>query len=132
MKSNRQRRTEIVQCRARKKLAADAARANEGEVRRLAGKTLVNTCKLRPTNSFGIPDFVTRKFYIDQPFKCKDCGKPEIWTATQQKWWYEVAQGDVWTTAIRCRSCRKKELARKAAARKTHLDGIAKKASRAE
>jgi hypothetical protein len=45
----------------------------------------------------------------------------------QQKWWYETAKGDVFTKAVRCRACRTKERARKAAARRVHLEGLARK-----
>ena len=54
----------------------------------------------------------------------------EIWTAAQQQWWYEEAQGDVWTTAVRCRTCRSSERARKAEARRIHLAGLAMKQER--
>ena len=50
--------------------------------------------------------------------------KKEAWTATQQQWWFEIAKGDVWTTAIRCRPCRPKERKRKEEARKIDLEGI--------
>ena len=53
------------------------------------------------------PEFVEIGYYVDRPFTCRDCGAPQVWTATQQKWWYEVAFGDVWTTAVRCRPCRR-------------------------
>jgi len=45
-------------------------------------------------------------FYVDRVFSCRDCGKEEIWTAEQQKWWYEVAKGNLNATAVRCRKCR--------------------------
>ena len=61
------------------------------------------------------------------PFVCKDCGSHELWTAKQQKWWYEIAKGDIDSIAVRCRSCRKKEQARKVEARRVHLEGIVKK-----
>ena len=32
-------------------------------------------------------------YYLDVSFTCIDCGKSEIWTAAQQKWWYEEAKG---------------------------------------
>jgi hypothetical protein len=124
MKSNRQRRQEITQRRSAKKLAHAIAKTIDERARRLSGQVLVNPANLEPTHSYGIPDFVKREFYVDTPFQCKDCGKSETWTAAQQKWWYEVARGDVWTTAVRCRACRKKESARKAAARKVHLEGL--------
>lgn len=58
-----------------------------------------------------------KTFYVDIPFKCCDCGSGEVWTAKQQKWFYEVAKGSLHATAVRCRDCRnqlkdKKELQR--------------------
>ena len=106
-------------------LAKSAAKARAIQ---LKGQVLVNASNLLPTNSYGAPDFVTRGFYIDMPFSCKACGKAQVWTATQQKWWYEAAKGDVWTIAVLCRPCRLRERDRKAAARKVHLDGLARKA----
>jgi hypothetical protein len=52
-------------------------------------------------------------YYLDRPFTCKDCGKEEIWTAEQQKWYYEVARGSIYGQAIRCRVCRRKHRAQK-------------------
>ena len=69
-------------------------------------------------------------FYIDKEFVCKDCGSIELWTAKQQKWWYEIAKGNINSTAVRCRSCRKAERERKAEARRVHLEGINKKINR--
>lgn len=67
------------------------------------------------------------KFYEDQTFHCQDCGKWQLWTASQQKWWYEVAGGKSETTATRCRECRRKERERKAEARRIHQEGLEKK-----
>lgn len=130
MKSPRQRRTEIKQTRAAKRGHREALLAREKEKARaqaLRNKVLVNEEKLRPTNSYSTPDFVLRGYYVDTPFHCKDCGTKQIWTATQQKWWYEIARGDVWTTATRCRNCRRRERARKTAAREAHVAGIARR-----
>ena len=96
----------------------------------LKGQVLVNPANLRPTNSYSTPDFVARGFYVDTPFACKACGQAQMWTATQQKWWYESAKGDVWTIAVLCRRCRLRERMRKSAARSVHLAGLAKKAQR--
>ena len=66
------------------------------------GKLPVNKSKVVFNSTFfEIPDF-----YEDKPFKCRECGKNEVWTAKQQKWWYEEAKGDLETTAILCRACR--------------------------
>jgi hypothetical protein len=87
----------------------------------------VNPSNLRPTNSYGTPDFVARGYYVDFPFKCKDCGSSEVWSPTQQRWWYEIAKGDVWTVATRCRSCRQRERARRTSARERAEAGMARK-----
>ena len=134
MTSGRQRRMQI-KCRRvekRTKLAASEARiaairAEKERAKRLRGQVLVNPANLRPTNSYGIPDFVQREFYVDRPFRCKDCGTPQVWTATQQKWWYESAKGDVWTVAVRCRPCRRRERERKAVSRMVYAEGLEKK-----
>ena len=47
-------------------------------------------------------------FYQDIDFHCEDCRKHEVWSATQQRWYYEIAKGPVQATAKRCRTCRKK------------------------
>ncbi|WP_211252244.1 zinc-ribbon domain containing protein [Marinobacterium jannaschii] len=58
------------------------------------------------------------EYYYDQTFTCKGCGKAELWTAAQQKWWYEDVGGYFFATAIRCRSCRAKERERRENARR--------------
>ena len=129
MKSNKQRRQEI-KLRRIQRAQRQARRVTARPVDRPIGATAVTPALLRPTTSYGVPDFVQRGYYQDLPFRCKDCGRPEIWTAERQRWWYEVAQGDVWTTAVRCRTCRQREQARKAEARRTHLEGLALKRER--
>jgi len=127
MKSGKQRRREIV-ARRRKLAAKRAAMASAVELRATPYAFVpVNEELLAPNNSYGAPDFVRRGYYVDMPFRCVDCGKEEIWTGTQQKWWYEVAKGFVYSTAIRCRACRRKERARRTDARRVHLEGIARK-----
>src|SRR5262245_11581197 len=66
-------------------------------------------------------------WYRDEPFICVDCGKLEIWTAEQQKWWYEIAKGGVLTTANRCRQCRRAQREKHELQGKKSLAGRAKK-----
>jgi Probable zinc-ribbon domain len=135
MKSGRQRRAEIMLRRQEKRLANSAknkylkgvSAANQYD--RPHGCVPVNPASLSPNNSYGIPEFVKRGFYVDLPFNCKHCGAPQIWTAQQQHWWYELAKGDIWTIAILCRPCRIKERARKALVRKVHFEGLLKKSN---
>lgn len=85
-------------------------RQEQLEARRRADATRngvpVDPEALAPYNSYGVPKFVETGYYVDLPFTCQDCGKEEVWAAEQQKWWYEVAKGTVYSTAARCRACR--------------------------
>ena len=97
MKSGKQRRAEIHA--KRKQKAAKRQTVNTETDRRLRPVfgPPVNAALLAPNNSYGAPDFVSRGYYADRPFRCVDCGKEEVWTGTQQKWWCEVAKGFVYT-----------------------------------
>lgn len=135
MKSGKQRRIELkIHKQARKtKLANQKLAAKEAEnlaALEWAGshdRVIVDLTALAPNNSYGEPDFVRRKYYLDQPFTCAGCNSQEVWTAMQQKWWYEVAKGGLFTTAKFCRTCRRQERSRRAEARRIHLEGIANK-----
>ena len=126
MKSNKQKRLELQAKRQRREKKAVAI-VKQTRSPAPYSTVPVNPTALRPYNSYGAPLFVTRGFYDDQPFSCKACRKEDIWTATQQKWWYEIAKGEVWSGAIHCRACRRRERERKAEARRVHLEGVAKK-----
>jgi len=127
MKSGKQRRLEIVARRkklaVKRKAVATAVALKNTPYRMVA----VNEELLAPNNSYGAPAFVRRGYYVDIPFRCADCGKEEVWTGSQQKWWYEVAKGFVYSSAVRCRACRRKERARRDEAKRVHLEGIARK-----
>jgi hypothetical protein len=132
MKSGRQRREEIKAKRERRSLKRHSPEAKPRSAPRPPGNVPVNESALAPYNSYGAPSFIMHGYYQDVPFHCQGCGKDEIWPATQQKWWYEVAKGYMYSTAKLCRPCRRKEQARRAEARRVHLEGLArKKAARA-
>jgi RNA 3'-terminal phosphate cyclase (ATP) len=65
--------------------------------------------------------------YADCAFICRDCQSSEVWTAAQQKWWFEVAHGARGTRAVRCRPCRAMERARVVEARRVSREGMARK-----
>ena len=110
MNSGKQKRARIMarrqQRRERETIAALAA-AQAGDAPH--GGLPVDESRLAWAgyNSYGAPDFVMRGRYLDRPFTCRDCGRQELWSAAQQKWWYETAHGSLYTTAVRCRACRK-------------------------
>lgn len=71
-------------------------------------------------------------YYEDQPFTCVDCGKEEVWTAEQQKWWYEAAKGSIYSRAVRCRECRQARRAGEAQTQPIRHVGTLLKLVRAE
>ena len=129
-KSGRQRAEEIAVRRRQRtaqqqeKQAGEIHPAYEGE----QVTAPVNASLLADDNSYGVPEFVGRGNYVDRKFTCNDCGKEEVWHATQQKWWYEVAKGGVWTVAVRCRPCRRRERDRAAAHKRRSEEGLLRKA----
>ncbi|MEZ0256530.1 MAG: zinc-ribbon domain containing protein [Chthoniobacter sp.] len=131
MKRSRQQVREIKKERQKKKGVEKVIESTD-PMHRARGVVSVNVVRLKPGPYSGLcapewPEFVARGYYVDQPFQCTDCGAQEIWTARQQKWWYEIARGGAWTIANRCRPCRRRERERKATARKVHLEGLARK-----
>jgi Probable zinc-ribbon domain len=138
MKSGKQRRIELKVKKqdrktklATKKLAArEAAREVEKQwVVSQHGGLIVDPTALAQNNSYSEPEFMKLGYYLDKPFNCAACKSQEVWTAAQQKWWYEVAKGSLFATAKFCRTCRNQEKHRRAEARRVHLEGIAKKTS---
>ena len=119
MKSGKQRKFEIKT----KRVAKAKGRPKRKKAWSKNEPLAANQLKLRsPSCLPRFPDF-----YYDKKFYCRDCGKLEIWTPRQQKWWYEEVGGNIETTAIRCRPCRLKERLRKLEAKRTHLEGLERK-----
>ena len=79
MKSGKQRRQEILRQRRtrRSNSERDEMRVNNPIPHDLIP---VNAELLASNNSYGVPDFVTRGYYVDRKFCCIDCGKEEVWT----------------------------------------------------
>ena len=69
------------------------------------GSVLVDASQLAH-RGFSWPAFMQRGYYIDTWYACVDCGKHEVWSAAQQKWWYETAKGNLDSIAVRCKPCR--------------------------
>jgi len=90
------------------------------------GAVAADPAELKHNNTYGgVPCF-----YVDKAIQCHACKKEEVWRAPQQKWWYEVAKGNLNSEAVLCRSCRKEKQARSAEARRVHLEGLARKRAR--
>ena len=57
-----------------------------------------------------------RHWYIDAVFQCVDCGKEFLFSAKEQRFWYEERGFYVDSLPKRCAECRKKERTRKSEA----------------
>jgi hypothetical protein len=123
MKSGKQRKEEIKA----KRLVRLARYVEVGKNSPLTairfGAVAADHTRLGPHNSYdALPEF-----YMDCAFVCKDCGSHELWTAKQQKWWYEIAKGPFGSRAVRCKPCRAIERARADEARRVSLEGMQRK-----
>lgn len=83
-----------------------------------AGAAPADKTQQVPNNSYSPPP----DYYVDLEFTCEDCGREEVWTAEQQKWYYEVAKGSLYATAVRCRECRNRINAAKTLQRQQMAD----------
>ncbi len=123
MKSGKQRREEI---KAKRLARLRDARASIALLTKGAiplGAVAADLAQLVHNRSYSMPP----AYYLDRPFVCKDCGAHQVWTAKQQKWWYEIAKGPIDSGAVRCRPCRLLERARVDEARRVSEAGMAKK-----
>lgn len=66
-----------------------------------AGAIAADMTKHADQNSYS-----PRFWYQDYDFVCKDCGSQETMTAAAQQWWYEEAQGIIYSQSVLCRACR--------------------------
>ncbi|MEJ5031588.1 zinc-ribbon domain containing protein [Comamonas sp. MYb69] len=121
MKSNKQRKTEIKQRRwARMEQQRKAALLPAMPHAALAADTQLlalihgqSVCHV--------------SYYMDISYRCCDCGAACVWTAQDQKWWYEQVQGNLYASASRCKDCR----TRHRAWRQSHCDAAEMAALRA-
>ena len=102
MKSNKQRRLKIKAKRLKR--AKQLQKLNDKIKGLSQDVVLANHEELKHNNTYGF----FPEYYVDVAYICRDCGSEEIWTAKQQKWWYEVAKGNIESRAVRCYGCRKK------------------------
>jgi hypothetical protein len=109
MKSNKQRRAEIKGRRLERAAMLAARRSAQGTMKpwvwgySLGQEPADRAVLLRYNNTYGeLPGF-----YMARPFTCCDCGAEEVWTAKQQKWWYEVMHAHIESRAVRCLACRR-------------------------
>jgi Probable zinc-ribbon domain len=106
VKSNKQRRKEILERRQKRAEAWEHLRARDARfqtAREAAGRITADHAQLAHNNTYGL----LPEFYEDRSFTCRNCGSSEVWAAARQKWWYEIAKGNIYSEAVLCLRCRK-------------------------
>jgi len=105
MTSSERKRTKGLESRIRKAKAIEQLHIDprDPDVAPPPGASMADYSKLSHINTYGgLP-----RFYVDRVFTCRDCQSEELWTAEQQKWWYEEAKGHIDSVAVCCKACRK-------------------------
>jgi hypothetical protein len=123
MKSGRQRRAEIQERRRRLARIGERVSVEPWRDPVPRGALPADLAKLTHDGTYG----PRPRFYVAKPFACVDCGKDEVWTAADQKWWYEEAQGKIASRANRCGDCRRKRRLRRSEERRVHIEGLVAK-----
>jgi len=105
MKSGKQRRAEMKA----KRIKRVKKKANDLLYSRYMYRPNYNTVAVKPALLTHVCTIchLLPTYYNDKAFTCRRCGTQEVWKASQQKWWYEIAKGRLESTAIHCRPCRK-------------------------
>ena len=98
MNSNKQKKKQL---KAKRKQKAEKNRVKN--LNHLAyGRVWADHSQLTHINSYGgLPDY-----YEGKDFTCRDCGVDDMWTANQQKFYFEECKGHIDSLAVRCNACR--------------------------
>ncbi|HYG33937.1 MAG TPA: zinc-ribbon domain containing protein [Clostridia bacterium] len=95
---------------------------HKGRIKAQGGHRIkADLSKQAPNNSYS-----PKLYYEDRKFTCRDCGAECVWTAEQQRLWYEEWGGPVQSTAVRCRACRER-VRREKMEQKKHMREMALK-----
>jgi hypothetical protein len=125
MKSGRQRREEIGE---RRRLRARIAKRMSVAPWREPDQVPAGAIPAEQANLLHDRTLGPRpRFYADRRFTCAECGTEEVWTAADQKWWYEDARGKIASRANRCRACRRNGRLRRSQERRIHVEGMVAK-----
>jgi Probable zinc-ribbon domain len=128
MTSRKRKQRRLAESRLRRAKVASSVDPTAKDAKLPPGAVVADASQLAHNNTYSpLP-----RFYVDKVVVCRECGKEEVWPADRQKWWYEVAKGNINTQAVLCRGCRRADKDRKAEARRVHLEGVARKRERTE
>jgi hypothetical protein len=123
MSSKRTKEQRLKESRLMRAKALASVDTRNAEVAPPAGAVPADHAELAHNNTYGL----LPHFYVERVVVCRQCGTEEVWPAERQKWWYEVAKGNINTDAVLCRTCREAKKTKRSEARRVHLEGMAKR-----
>ena len=128
LKNIRMRRLEIKAKRIEKALQSQGvefASLQTWSARKAAAKKPEGAIWADPARMVSVSAYpVLPLYYADKAFTCARCGAAQLWSAKQQKFWYEIAKGEIQSTATHCRPCRKALRTEKTLAKSRHYKGL--------
>jgi len=74
-----------------------------------------------PDKQVGGEGFAAKYFYLDIIYVCRGCGRKGVWTAAQQKRYFEVQKGNIYNEPTWCYECHADRMKKKEAAQDSHL-----------
>jgi hypothetical protein len=69
------------------------------------GPVLVDFDQIEPFAVADLPAFIARGAYEDVDLVCADCGYAFVWTADDQKFWFEEMKSPIHKALTRCTRC---------------------------
>jgi hypothetical protein len=69
-----------------------------------------------PDEQVGAEGYAAKFYYVDIDYVCRGCGRKEVWTAAQQKRYFEVQKGNIYNEPTWCHECHTERMQKKKAA----------------
>jgi len=75
-----------------------------------------------PDEQVGAEGYAAKFYYFDIHYVCRGCGKRRVWTALQQKRYFEIQKGNIYNQPTWCYKCHSERMKTKAAAQNSPQD----------
>ena len=68
-----------------------------------------------PDEQVGAEGYAAKFHYVDIAYVCRGCGRNGVWTAAQQKRYFEIQKGNIYNEPTWCHRCHINRMEKKAA-----------------
>ncbi len=66
-----------------------------------------------PDKQVGAKGYAAKYYYVDIDYVCRGCGRKGVWTAAQQKRYFEVQKGNIYNEPAWCYECHAERMKKK-------------------